>query len=554
MSTPTANSKPPRRWLQFSMRGVLLFTLGAAILSAWLIAPRERFRALGKTSAKVREEFRRVTDPNTRQAVPILNGRWELFDERGLLRIRGQIDDGALTGRWTYYDETGTMILDGQAYQGLRIGLWTAWHNAGPKQSEARYELAKHVEYERQRSWGAAMGGFGGAIGFSYEMRRWRRWEVPVSVRAGETKVWWPNGKERIVGAYAPNSEPITLAAAAAWIRRGEPPMQETYGNRPGRPSATSLEYREGPWATLDEQGREASAGSYRHGVRDGQWRIAAATGEKPREVTYVAGHEVESPSEQIERLTSELNAPKFRDRHRAMWQLMQLGDLVRPQLLAWLQGDNLERQRMAAGALAQVAPRDPEALEAIVAVAIDAKAPRDLRLSILETLGRQSVKSDAAAKQLSALTSSVEPDLELRNAARLASVALSPATFFDVVEQYLIDFAGPDPRASDTAFTSLNSSVIASEPWGFLVPMSRLDRPTRLALVAALTGRLRSNPDLAAHSPVVQKLMILLKSDEDAVIRDLAAKLSSAAAAQASAVGPGGMSGSWGSFPSNLP
>lgn len=551
MSTPTANSKPPRRWLQFSMRGVLLFTLGAAILSAWLIAPRERFRALGKSSAKVREEFRRVTDPNTKQGVPVLNGRWELFDERGLLRIRGQIDDGDLTGRWTYYDESGKTILDGQAYQGLRIGLWTAWHGTGPKQSQAHYELAKLIEFESRTSFGASMGG---AIGFSSEMNRWRRWEVPVSVRTGEAKVWWPNGQERIVRAYAPNLEPITLAAAAAWIRRGEPPMQATFGNAPGRPTAASLEILEGPWATFDERGREASTGNFRHGVRDGQWRFALDSDNTAREVTYVAGHEVESPSEQIERLTSELNAPNFRDRHRAMWRLMQLGDLVRPQLLAWLQGDNLERQRMAAGALAQLAPRDPEALEVIVAVTIDAKAPRDLRLSILETLGRQSVTSDSAAKQLSALTLSQEPDLELRNAARLASVALSPATFFDMVEQYMIDFAGSDPRASDTAFMSLNSSVIASEPRGFAVPMSRLDRPTRLAIVAALTGRLRNNANLAAHSPVVRKLMILLKTDEDAVIRDLAAKLSSAAAAQGPAGGPGGMSGSWGSFPSNLP
>jgi hypothetical protein len=83
---------------------------------------------------------------------------------------------------------------------------------------------------------------------------------------------------------------------------------------------------------------------------------------------------------------------------------------------------------------------------------------------------------------------------------------------------------------------------------------MSRLDRPTRLALVAALAGRLRNNANLAAHSPVVQKLMILLKTDEDAVIRDLAAKLSTATASQGPAGGPGGMSGSWGSFPSNLP
>ncbi len=551
MSTPTANSKPPRRWLQFSMRGVLLFTLGAAILSAWLIAPRERFRALGKSSAKVREEFRRVTDPNTKQGVPVLNGRWELFDERGLLRIRGQVDDGALTGRWTYYDESGETLLDGHAYQGLRIGLWTAWHGAGPTESQTHYELASHIDHERSTSYG---NGFAGAIGFGSEMLQWRRWEMPVSVRAGEAKLWWPNGQQRMVGAYAPNSEPITLAAAAAWIRRGEPPMEATFGNGPGRPAATSLEMLEGPWTTFDEQGRETSAGNFRHGVRDGQWRIASHSGNARREVTYVAGQEIESPSEQIERLTNELNAPKFRDRHRAMWRLMQLGDLVRPQLLPWLQGDNLERQRMAAGALAQLAPRDPESLEAIVAVTVDAKAPRDLRLSILETLGRQSVKSDAAAKQIAVLTSSDEPDLELRNAARLASVALSPVTFFDMVEQYLIDFAGADPRASDTAFTSLNSSVIASEPWGFAVPMSRLGRPTRLAIVAALTERLRNNMDLAAHSPVVQKLMILLKTDEDAVIRDLAAKLSSAAAAQASAVGPGGMSGSWGSFPSNLP
>lgn len=100
-----------RRWLQFSVRSVLLLTAAVAILSAWLIAPEARNRTLGRANVRIREAFVRQIDPKTKQPTAVPHGRWELFDEHGVLRIRGQYENGKPAGKWTFYDVEGNPLL-----------------------------------------------------------------------------------------------------------------------------------------------------------------------------------------------------------------------------------------------------------------------------------------------------------------------------------------------------------------------------------------------------------------------------------------------------------
>lgn len=544
MSDVSPKSKPRRRWLQFSMRGVLLFTVAAAVLSAWFIAPAERFRDFGRRGANVREEYVREIDPHTKQGVPVLHGRWQLIDEQGLVRVEGHIAHEKPSGRWTVLDAEGYPVIDGYAHDGLRVGDWTAWHGPNQPRSQGQFALSRCGKFE-------SYGGY--CIYVSYIAPAWRTWEIAVSLRTGETKVWWPNGQPRLTGSYAPNPAPIDARTASDLLRREEPELSNVAWQSPVRETPAPLEMAEGGWSTFDNQGRLMSQGSYRDGRRSGAWRFAS--GDAVKTVHYVAGEEVEDLEAEIARLTAQLQSAAFRERHRAMWRLLQLGDVVRPQLLAWLNGDDLERARMAAGALAQVGGDDPAILAALAAKGADASAPRDLRISILESLARATVVSQAAAAPLATVASPAESDRELRTAARVARVTLEPASFDDLAEALLIELASADPAISGQALTELNAVRAGSAKQDCAAALGRLDRSTRMAVATALVRYFGKYSRWGQQWPAAGDLVALLQADQDFAIRELAAKLRlpneedfRTGVGQGGAFTGGGMSGNWGS------
>jgi hypothetical protein len=517
MSTTTSNSKPWRRWLQFSMRSVLLWTVVAAVVAAWFIAPEDRYRELGKRGARVREEFVREIDPNTKQGIPVLHGRWELLDERGIPRIQGRIERGAATGRWTMLDADGHVLLDGVSQAGLRVGEWTAWHGPNRPRSRATYELSRKDVYEFQFGYQS----FPGGSGFPMPSpSRSRSWQVPVSIRTGKWTAWCAGGGEQARGEFAPNAAPITVAEATALLKREPPPARVVPADTNRFVPGPKLELAAGEWATFDEQGGVLAQGEYEGGLRTGTWHIAG------KDANFVSGQAVDDLDAEMERLTSALDAPTFVERHRAMWKLIQLGDATRPRLLTWLTGDHPERKRMAAGALTHFAAQDATVLEALADAAVDPANPRELRLAILDSFLKIGARSPVAASKLTPLAATDNDDLELRSAARIACMQLSAESISKIGAQLLIEFSGDDRRQQWAALTTFKDAYRQVESASFGEVLASLDRPGRLAVAEALTREFEPSKRWADDWQLAGDLLPVLKADPDLSIRERAAQL----------------------------
>lgn len=515
MSASAERPRTRRRYLQFSMRGVLLLTLGAAAVFSWIFAPPERRRSLGLGGASVQEQFARLVDSHTGQATLQLNGRWVLRDEFGVARVQGAYSAGVPVGEWTFHDADGNLVQHGAAHEGVRQGTWTSRYADGTVKSQAEYALAATLFAESRPMQGALGGSYAGP------WREDRFWRAPIAARTGAINVYWPDGAPRMSGAFQQLGEVLDSAEAARLARQPRPAFQPAVSFRLKHGVTIGLEQRVGAWRTFDEHGRALSAGEYRDGVRDGTWSFAADQG--MREVKYANGQPVDDVAAEVARLAEQANGASFRERHRAVWRLMQLGSAARAMLLSWLNSDSMERRRMAAGALARF-HGDAELAAALARSAASDSEPRELRLSILNWLTRMEVRSPSVADALQGMLANAA-DRELRAKARLATIYLAPERFDDIVKAMLQEAAKDDPpmmRSSLREFHDLLfwSTLSCAEAW------RSSPRDVRLGVIAQLARHYTQSKNWSGISLVAEELIPLAQRDEDSQVRVAAAPL----------------------------
>jgi len=200
-----------RRWLQFSLRFMLLVITLAAVGCWWFLRPESEDLVLAGGAMKVRQQYR-LGEGDKR----IRSGRWLLLAPDDRVRAKGRYAADRPHGWWTVYHGNGAKALQGRCSRGARIGTWKAWYPSG--QIQAQWEC----ERGQQPKWDS------------------RTTEIGPSIREGPVRAWWPNGQLRFEGQYAKDEEDGT------WVyydREGNKKAEGPY--RRGR--------RHGYWTFWDE-------------------------------------------------------------------------------------------------------------------------------------------------------------------------------------------------------------------------------------------------------------------------------------------------------------
>ncbi len=167
-----------RRWLQFSLRFLLLVMALAAVACWWFLRPESEDLVMAGGAFKVRQQYRMGKGDEQ-----IRSGRWLLLDRDDRVRAKGRYAADRPHGWWTVYHENGGKAIQGRCSRGAKIGTWKSWYPTG--------QIQAHWECERG------------------QQPKWddRTTEVGPSNRTGPVRVWWPNGQVRLEGQYADDEE-----------------------------------------------------------------------------------------------------------------------------------------------------------------------------------------------------------------------------------------------------------------------------------------------------------------------------------------------------------
>ena len=221
-----------RRWLQFSLRFLLLVITLAAVGCWWFLRPESEDLVLAGGAMKVRQQYR-LGEGEKR----IRSGRWLLLAPGDRVRAKGRYAADRPHGWWTVYHENGGKALQGRCSRGARIGTWKAWYPTG--QIQAQWEC----ERGQQPKWDS------------------RTTEIGPSIRKGPVRVWWPNGRLRFEGQYANDKEDGTWIyydregrkTAEGPYRRGRRHGFWTFWDRPdGKPRRVPFAFG-GPVSDLEK-------------------------------------------------------------------------------------------------------------------------------------------------------------------------------------------------------------------------------------------------------------------------------------------------------------
>jgi len=227
-----------RRWLQFSLRFLLLLITLAAVGCWWFLRPESQDLPLAGGAMKVRQQYRMGAGDKR-----IRSGRWLLLDPDDRVRAKGRYAADRPHGWWTVYHENGGKALQGRCSRGARIGTWKSWYPTG--QIQAQWEC----ERGQQPKWDS------------------RTTEIGPSLRSGPVRVWWPNGQLRFEGQYVDDEED------GDW----------TYYDREGRKTAEGpyrRGCRHGIWSLWDKPGGKPRRVAFAFGgpVKDLEKALAKAT------------------------------------------------------------------------------------------------------------------------------------------------------------------------------------------------------------------------------------------------------------------------------------
>ena len=158
--TPAKNSTGKHtpewhRFLQFSLRSLLIVITLAAVGCWWYLRPEMRQEQLGQSSLRLRREIRQTQmeslDAPVSETAEVWSvksnwfavenvGRWQLFDHGGDLLVNGRYRNGKQHGKWTTYHVNGRKAAEGMMRDGKKVGLWRTWDEDGTVLEEATFE------------------------------------------------------------------------------------------------------------------------------------------------------------------------------------------------------------------------------------------------------------------------------------------------------------------------------------------------------------------------------------------------------------------------------
>ena len=157
-ATSTPSRRHRRRWWQYGLRSLLLFTLAAALVAKYLSRPEVIEESEPHGAYRIVRQVLR-----DRSGKPVNHGRWTMFDPAGNVLVEGAYRNGQPRGWWTYWhavetenaglgmrhDETAhtspaaapvrRRSMQGRYECGKREGTWTAWHSTGHKRWEIEF-------------------------------------------------------------------------------------------------------------------------------------------------------------------------------------------------------------------------------------------------------------------------------------------------------------------------------------------------------------------------------------------------------------------------------
>ena len=327
MTESNSKTSPPekpskRRFMQFSLRTLLLLTIVSAIALAIWRRPdtKEETHAGGAVKIVKQIRLRKYDDltfaeqaargaPGSLAYEPpefitVLHGDWTLSDREGNTRVAGGFYDDSAHGWWTYRDPTGQKRREGRMEKGKPIGEWQSWYAGGAVRSRTRFEDGK---------------------------------------RQGTTTNWWPGGAERSSGKYEAGD-------------------------------------RVGTWTFHNAASAKVAEGAYEAGQPHGRWTYYDGDGELTRTVEYRRGFldpEATQAVRQILQLAAGGDIPPGYD---PLWQLGRYGPAAVEALAEALAHENVRVRRVAAAALLNLG-KDARGASAALVKAVtddDAQVRRD--------------------------------------------------------------------------------------------------------------------------------------------------------------------------------
>jgi hypothetical protein len=286
-------SKPRATRWQFGLSTLLcVMTACAGVAWLWRPQPPETTEDSG-----LRVQARRVTvereatggkgffhgQPTQKWEQEVVAGPLRLRDAFGRVLLYGETKEGVPTATWRLYHNNGRVAQRADLADGKFAGKLIAYDERGAKVAE----LSLHGNAALELTWPHDPLGY----------------EAPLSpLREGEVRAWWPNGKLRHRGQFADD-----LAT--------------------------------GSWEFFSEDGTLQAEGSFRRGLRAGEWKVR--DGESLVNALFAAGVQIEKPQARLQAALLKLKSNAANEQLAAVRELGRLGSISLPTLTELLRGDD---------------------------------------------------------------------------------------------------------------------------------------------------------------------------------------------------------------------
>lgn len=360
--------------LQFSLRTLLLLTLVAAIVCAWMLRPKSEELLFSDGALRIRAQVvhnEACKDKTCPVPVrPTLNGRWKLVDRNGRRLVTGYYEDESPVRRWTYYHANGRKAFYGDVTHAARQGDWTARFANGKVRSQTTETPVEHTHLKS------------GLFAKTTKVTLWS------PLRDGPAEQYWETGHLRANGEYV-------------------------------------QDLREGEWTFFDRDGQRVAAGPYRHGLRHGTWRRWETADGEPQIEEYVLGRRLPKLDDLLPVLTEQLLGDDVGRQVDAARRLTFLGEAALPALKQAIATGDVRRCLLAVRTLQQIGPAAKSAADEVAGLAEHAH-PR-LKCSALAALAEldRDRATDCYHRLLQYATGR---DQDLRDRAEAALAGAGPA------------------------------------------------------------------------------------------------------------------------------
>ena len=308
---PPKQSAPGRRvrWMQLSLRTLLLAMVGVSIAMWWFLRPRPQETKFSGGYV-LRAEVRSEQDTRSGTVTTLNHGRAEIVDQHGRVRIRGYYDSDLITGVWTHFDEHGRRVVQGRCVEGRRQGVWSGWHANGRRAFEV--DFGKGMQIKK-----------GPVLPYSSESEEdsWCGFGSPlqvVAVREGAARRWWDNGRLRSQGAYR-------------------------------------LDRRQGEWTFWDRTGLRVELGHYEEGVRQGPWMRHDGPSGRDVACYYIDGERFPAVDTVAQRLAEWIRDGDAGERLQALRLARRIGPAGIPVIQSALGSPDPLLRRAALGVVAEL-------------------------------------------------------------------------------------------------------------------------------------------------------------------------------------------------------